>query len=68
MGVTLSMPINRAVVGRIIGKGGETIKGLQRKYSVSIQINQGADPMAVTITGGRGQWRARRGSCWRAVT
>jgi hypothetical protein len=26
------------MVGRVIGKGGETIKGLQRKYHTSIQV------------------------------
>jgi far upstream element-binding protein len=51
LGVTLTVQCPKGIVGRIIGKGGETIKGLQRKYHVSIQIDQGGDPMNVTITG-----------------
>lgn len=51
VGSTLTLQCPRGIVGRVIGKGGETIKGLQRKYHVSIQIDQGGDPMAVTITG-----------------
>eukprot|EP00878_Enallax_costatus_P002253 GHUV01002426.1.p1 GENE.GHUV01002426.1~~GHUV01002426.1.p1 ORF type:complete len:574 (+),score=218.02 GHUV01002426.1:84-1805(+) len=51
VGVTLTVQCPKGIVGRIIGKGGETIKGLQRKYHVSIQIDQGGDPMNVTITG-----------------
>lgn len=53
VGVTLTVQCPKGIVGRIIGKGGETIKGLQRKYHVSIQIDQGGDPMNVTITGQR---------------
>lgn len=49
--MTLTVQCPKGIVGRIIGKGGETIKGLQRKYHVSIQIDQGGDPMNVTITG-----------------
>jgi far upstream element-binding protein len=51
VGSTVTVQCPRGIVGRVIGKGGETIKGLQRKYHVSIQIDQGGDPMNVTITG-----------------
>jgi hypothetical protein len=51
VGSTITLQCPRGIVGRVIGKGGETIKGLQRKYHVSIQIDQGGDPMNVTITG-----------------
>lgn len=51
MGNTTALTIPRSVVGRIIGRGGETIKMLQRKYQVSIQIDQSCDPMNVTVTG-----------------
>jgi far upstream element-binding protein len=51
VGSTITVQCPRGIVGRVIGKGGETIKGLQRKYHVSIQIDQGGDPMNVTITG-----------------
>lgn len=40
LGSALQISCPKAIVGRIIGKGGETIKGLQRKYHVSIQIDQ----------------------------
>ncbi len=36
------------VVGRVIGKGGETIKSLQKQYSVSIQIDQTNNPCRVS--------------------
>lgn len=39
------------MVGRIIGKGGETIKDLQKRFNASIQIDQSAMPCKVTITG-----------------
>lgn len=43
------------MVGRVIGKGGETIKGLQRKYHTSIQVGS-----QVRITKPRAK-AARRG-------
>lgn len=50
IGTTRGISCPRAVVGRVIGKGGDTIKGLQRKYNASIQIDQSKDPMNITIT------------------
>lgn len=41
------------MVGRIIGKGGETIKALQNASGARIQIDQSSDPTAITITGGQ---------------
>ena len=41
----------KTMVGRIIGKGGETIKELQKRFSTSIQIEQSTTPCRVTITG-----------------
>lgn len=41
----------KAVVGRVIGKGGETIKTLQKQYGVSIQIDQTTAPCKVSIAG-----------------
>ena len=39
------------MVGRVIGKQGETIKQLQRNTGANIQIDQKADPCTITITG-----------------
>nr|BBC28431.1 C1, subunit of the circadian RNA-binding protein CHLAMY1 [Yamagishiella unicocca] len=51
VGSTEVMECPKAMVGRIIGKGGETIKDLQKRFSVSIQIDQNGTPCKVTITG-----------------
>eukprot|EP00891_Asterochloris_glomerata_P001697 jgi/Astpho2/1697/fgenesh1_pg.00032_%23_37_t len=47
--VTLDCP--RARVGRVIGKGGETIKALQQYTGAMIQIDQSVEPTRVTIAG-----------------
>lgn len=39
------------LVGRIIGRGGETIKALQREHQVNIQIEQNSDPATVKVMG-----------------
>lgn len=39
------------MVGRVIGKGGETIKALQKNFGANIQIDQAIDPMRVTVAG-----------------
>jgi hypothetical protein len=39
------------MVGRVIGRGGETVKGLQATTGARIQIDQTAVPCVVTITG-----------------
>ena len=41
----------KEMVGRVIGRGGETIKGLQSQTGARIQIDQTATPCTVTITG-----------------
>lgn len=38
IGVNLTVSCPKSMVGRVIGKGGDTIKGLQRKYHTSIQV------------------------------
>ena len=50
-GITREIECPKHMVGRIIGKGGETVKGLQRQFAASIQIEQNATPCKVTITG-----------------
>ena len=39
------------MVGRVIGRGGETVKGLQAHTGARIQIDQSSVPCAVTVTG-----------------
>ena len=46
---TLECPKN--LVGRVIGRGGETINELQNKSGTRIQIEQTSDPCKVVITG-----------------
>lgn len=41
----------KRMVGRVIGKGGETIKALQQYTGAMIQIDQSTDPTRVTIAG-----------------
>ena len=41
----------KEMVGRVIGRGGETVKGLQAATGARIQIDQSASPCVVTITG-----------------
>lgn len=43
----------KTMVGRIIGRGGDTIKGLQRQYTVSIQIDQNQTPCRCVAGTGR---------------
>lgn len=50
-GKTLELTCPKHMVGRVIGRGGETVKGLQRQYGAAIQIEQNANPCRVTITG-----------------
>jgi len=41
----------KSMVGRVIGKSGETIKALQQYTGAMIQIDQSTDPTRVTIAG-----------------
>ena len=41
----------KSMVGRVIGKGGDTIKSLQQYTGAMIQIDQSTDPTRVTIAG-----------------
>ncbi|PNH04564.1 Far upstream element-binding protein 3 [Tetrabaena socialis] len=51
LGSTEVLECPKVMVGRIIGKGGETIKDLQKRFNASIQIDQASTPCKVTITG-----------------
>ena len=50
-GVSRVLECPKGMVGRVIGKGGETIKALQKQFSCNIQIEQNSDPMTITIAG-----------------
>ena len=41
----------KSMVGRVIGKQGDTIKQLQRNTGANIQIDQSSDPCVITLTG-----------------
>ena len=42
---------SKSIVGRVIGKGGETIKTMQKHFGANIQIDQQTDPMKITVSG-----------------
>ena len=48
---TQTIPCPKSMVGRVIGKGGETIKALQQFTGAMIQIDQSQDPTRVTVAG-----------------
>lgn len=50
-GISRALHCPKQMVGRVIGKGGETIKALQNASGARIQIDQSTDPMLVTLTG-----------------
>ena len=50
-GISRVVECPRGIVGRVIGKGGETIKALQKHFGANIQIDQSVDPMKITIIG-----------------
>lgn len=50
-GINSSIDCPKQMVGRVIGKGGETIKALQKQFGVNIQIDQQAEPNKITIAG-----------------
>uniref|UniRef100_A0A061RZW2 Far upstream element-binding protein n=1 Tax=Tetraselmis sp. GSL018 TaxID=582737 RepID=A0A061RZW2_9CHLO len=50
-GISQTLQCPKTMVGRVIGKGGETIKALQNASGARIQIDQSTEPMTVTITG-----------------
>lgn len=50
-GPGVSMDCPKEMVGRVIGRGGETIKGLQQHSGAKIQIDQTGNPCKVTMAG-----------------
>ncbi|CAD7697243.1 unnamed protein product [Ostreobium quekettii] len=51
VGMTKVLDCPKTMVGRVIGKGGETIKALQRDTGAAVQIDQNVEPCKVTISG-----------------
>ena len=47
------MECQKNMVGRIIGKSGETIKNVQKTSGANVQIDQATDPCKITLTGKR---------------
>lgn len=50
-GIQREVMCPKTMVGRVIGKGGETIKTLQKNFGANIQIDQTVDPMKITVAG-----------------
>lgn len=50
-GISKTIDCPKSIVGRVIGKGGETIKTLQKNFGANIQIDQQSDPMKITVAG-----------------
>eukprot|EP00798_Chlamydomonas_sp_ICE-L_P019906 gene19906-26609_t len=53
-GFSRSLECPKPLVGRIIGRGGETIKGLQRHFNIKLQIDQATEPAKLVLTGTAG--------------
>eukprot|EP00803_Ostreobium_quekettii_P001478 evm.model.scf_100EXC.9 EVM.evm.TU.scf_100EXC.9 scf_100EXC:61527-62924(+) len=51
VGMTKVLDCPRAMVGHVIGKGGETIKALQRDTGAAVQLDQNVEPCKVTLSG-----------------
>ena len=41
----------KSIIGRIIGRGGETIKNIQKVSNATLQIDQSEDPCKISISG-----------------
>ena len=50
-GISKVIDCNKSIVGRVIGKGGETIKTMQKHFGANIQIDQQTEPMKITVSG-----------------
>lgn len=48
-----TMEVTRDAIGRIIGRGGETIQRLQRETNCKIDVNTQSDPVRVRLAGSR---------------
>ena len=51
MGPSKVLPIQHDMIGRVIGRGGETIRGLQQQSGARIQLDQHSESPTVTISG-----------------
>ena len=66
-GVSRQLECPKGMVGRVIGKGGETIKALQKQFQCNIQIDQATDPMSITISGQPHTVEPAAGVCIRSL-
>lgn len=41
----------KSIIGRIIGRGGETIKNIQKMSNATLQIDQSVDPCKISLSG-----------------
>ena len=55
-GVKADVAVPRSMVGRVIGRGGDTVKLLQRAYGVNIQIDQ----VRKLVGGTQGWWGGKK--------
>jgi far upstream element-binding protein len=51
IGAHEAMTAPKSLLGRIIGRGGETVKAVQKATGATIQIDQSTDPCAITLAG-----------------
>ena len=56
----------KSIIGRIIGRGGETIKNIQRQSRAALQIDQSGDPCQITVSGQRSAIEAAK-ECINAI-
>ena len=51
IGETDLVIVPKSVIGRIIGRGGETIKNIQKMSNATLQIDQSEDPCKISLSG-----------------
>ena len=62
-GISKTVECPQTMVGRVIGKGGETIKALQKHFGCNIQIDQQSHPMSLTVAGQPSAVEAAMAAC-----
>lgn len=51
IGKAQSLRAPKSIIGKVIGRGGETIKNIQRISGATVQIDQSTDPCKISIAG-----------------